>query len=292
MIVNFFIFVDINLYDTNVRQWSGPLTRIGCCNSVGLPVETLGGGGQSSDSSNSSITGVNVYPPILSTFSRTGYQGDNLPLPRAEHATVGISTLSADDSETLHKLFMFGGITTDFGYMNDLYSFDIATLQWRRVDVHVGSSGSIPTRRAGHSLVTDSASPEESSAFYLFGGRGGNIVANTLRYYNDVWKFDTLTSTWSLLTSQNHKSYRSVNRGQRNPPSISPVGREASACIVQMRRLWVFGGKSTLLSAAGEPSSMNVYNDVWSFHLYSNTWVEHKANSGRNMYCQLSTSIV
>ena len=164
----------------------------------------------------------------------------DLPLARAEHTAVNI-----DD-----KMYIFGGLTAD-GFMNDMYVFDPIALRWSLVDYPLGP---MPTRRAGHA-ATESGSEQ----FVLFGGRTGNTLNFTkdTRMMNDVWNFDRARQIW---------------RHMRPTSAQAPSPRQYAAAVVMGGRLYIFGGIDGLSDV--------VFNDVWSFDLYSQTWSQLSPNSG------------
>lgn len=220
---------DISIFDTRSQTWSGVITRVECCNSDGKTIDVLGLG-----------------HPLNVPQSRVGFQGD-IPLARAEHSAVALDG----------QLYIFGG-NSRFGLLNDLYIFDPIALLWSPVQDSEGST--IPTRRAGHSMITTNGKA------YVFGGRSvfpiitnsnNNNVTQNFCGMNDVWQYDPIYSAWTLLTPTDGNQ---------------PVGRQFAAATVAADRIWVFGGM--------DPSSRLVFNDLWAFSLSSNTWTCIQANSG------------
>jgi hypothetical protein len=149
---------DLNIYDTRFQTWSGPISRLECCNQAEQVIERLG-----SDSTEP----VSTFP--------LGFEG-GIPSARADHGAAVVNNL----------LFTFGGISS-FGYMNDFFHFDLMDLSWTSVQ-RVGNSW--PCRRAGHAMVSDSEN------IYLFGGRtlldDGSLVT-----LNDIWTFNLRLNTWT-----------------------------------------------------------------------------------------------
>lgn len=117
---------DINLYDVRSQQWSGPILKKACCDDQ-IPYkeqETLG---------------MN-HPSPFQKMIKTGFEGD-LPLARAEHSATVIQ--SSD------LMYVFGGLTAEYGHMNDLYYFSPKFLQWTKQEYR---SGVIPMKRSAHSM--------------------------------------------------------------------------------------------------------------------------------------------
>jgi len=76
-------------------------------------------------------------------------------------------------SKTADSLvYVFGGLTAEYGVSNDFYTFDPINLQWNVIDRFGGQA---PTRRAGHCLEPD----RTTQKLYVFGGRGSTGVEAT-----------------------------------------------------------------------------------------------------------------
>lgn len=211
---------DVNLFHYLTQQWSGPVTRTQCCNDVGSLIETIG------------IDGEYALP-----YVGIGFEGD-FPLPRAEHGAAVVG----DD------MYIFGGVTFPFGFSQDLYKFDSILLTWTSMNA---LSSSIPCRRAGHSMVSDS----ENQFLYVFGGRafrGGRTVG-----LSDVWRFDITDSQWSLLT---------------NNVRAGPTNRQFASLGLINSKLYIFGGM--------DPASNVTFNDVWVFNVGARDWTQLSRNSG------------
>jgi hypothetical protein len=208
------ILGDINLYHISSQSWSNPIIRLECCNQDGNVVDTIG-------------ADENINFPYL----RPGFQGD-FPLPRAEHASCVIN----------EEMFVFGGVTAEYGYMNDIYKFNTKTLKWTVLDHLSGTQ--IPRRRAGHSFLSNPSTNE----CILFGGRANSTSGNghAVGLY-DIWSFDTTTRSWKRI------DYPNVNS------LTHPFGRQHVASMIMNGDVYLFGGD--------DPASGLYYQDIWVFHL-------------------------
>lgn len=151
-------------------------------------------------------------------------------------------------------LFIFGGVT-EFGLMNDFFTFDPSAIKWKSV---LRSSGSWPQRRAGHSLNY----LEEK--LILFGGRDESRVGTGIglaHSLNDVWIYDTTSGRW--LETESFTSSKN---------KVTPSGRQHAATCVYAGNLWVFGGV--------DYTTHITYNDLWSFDINSYQWTMRSPNSG------------
>mmetsp|Transcript_331 Transcript_331/g.312 ORF Transcript_331/g.312 Transcript_331/m.312 type:complete len:565 (-) Transcript_331:155-1849(-) len=215
---------DISLYDTHSQSWSGKISRKECCDSTGNVVETLG-----------------LNHDINLHKSKVGFQGD-IPLARAEHSAVSLNG----------KLYIFGG-NSNYGLLNDFYTFDPINLLWSPVQDFI-SAGGMPSRRAGHSMVAS------ENNIYIFGGRSTIRSGNTTYMVgkNDIWKYDSQQNSFLKIIVPNGLE--------------EPVGRQFSSATVALDHIWIFGGM--------DPSSRAIFNDVWAFSTKSHVWRQISRNSG------------
>jgi hypothetical protein len=219
---------DINLYHMLSQKWSNPITRIQCCNEVGSLIETIG------------LHGDYVLPYI-----GVGFEGD-APLSRAEHTACTVG----------NDMYVFGGVTTPYGYAQDLYKFDTTGLTWKSI-THV--VGPMPSRRAGHSMVSDPT----KNLLYLFGGR-------TMRQgkdyaLNDMWMYNITSASWSMLT---------VSSSTKSVVPLIPSHRQHAAMVLINNKVFLFGGM--------DPRSNIAYNDVWVYNIGISSWKLLSRNSGSN----------
>ncbi|CAK4943566.1 unnamed protein product [Aphanomyces euteiches] len=116
---------------------------------------------------------------------------------------------SCDYIEKDEALYLFGGWSGK-NALNDVWRFDLTTLEWRLIDV-----GGVPPRaRNNH------ASAVVDRKIYIHGGHDGST------WLSDFYVFDTETSRWSEVTT-------------------SGIGPSARACHTMSKvggKLYVFGG--------------------------------------------------
>jgi len=215
---------DINVFHIPSQAWSGPIVRKQCCDAEGGNIETIG----------ADVTGnfnVDTELPYL----ETGQQGD-APLPRAEHGACVIN----------EEMFVFGGVTELYSYVNDVYKYNPKSVTWAVQDSSVGSS--FPQRRAGHAMVCDSA----NGVFYIFGGRTAFGSKQNVGL-NDIWRYSTDNKSWLLLT-----------RGTNTNSATTPAARQYASMLMLNGNLYVFGGI--------HPATGVVYSDVWVFRVALQQW--------------------
>jgi N-acetylneuraminic acid mutarotase len=183
-------------------------------------------------------------------------------------------------------LWLFGGIGQDwsgnYGWLNDLWVFDPATLEWTWV------SGSNTVNQAGVYGTQGVAAPSNvpgskarvaswmdgGGKLWLFGGFGF-ISPGHYGGFNDLWKYDPATREWTWVSGSSTDSARGVY-GVRGTASLSnvPGARDgAISWIDGAGELWLFGGAGI--------DNIDTLNDLWKYDPATSewTWV-----SGSNLY--------
>jgi N-acetylneuraminic acid mutarotase len=186
------------------------------------------GGREKPSSSYVNLNEVWAFDLSTDTWSQLDASGDAPP----ERS----SPVSVYDPER-DRLVIFGGNSSTSGLsftsMNDLYSLDLGSLAWSRVDAANG-----PAARLYHSAVV------LGGEMVVFGGTptyGGP-------YYNDTYAFNLTNDTW-----------RSVSESGAD----RRFGGEIFADSVR-NRILLFGGH--------DDGALGMRNDVWALSLLDNTW--------------------
>jgi hypothetical protein len=134
------------------------------------------------------------------------------------------------------RMVIYGGIgcidSQCSVYFGDTWALDLTSFAWDTLDVGTG-----PSERQDHRAIYDPV----RHRMVVFGGRKGASV------FNDTWAFDLAADTWSQLDD-----------GAAGP---SPRYGHAMAYDDATDRLIVYGG-----------SNGAALNDIWAFHLETNTW--------------------
>jgi hypothetical protein len=150
------------------------------------------------------------------------------------------------------RLVLWGGGHADY-YGNELYTFDVATLQWARItdpfvnpvmDQEVNADGT-PNSRHTYGGLAYIAHADR------FLGQGGSLAGSGFARCDRTWTFDFATKTWS----------------NRNPPTTSGGGFGCSATYdPASRQLW-WG------SAAGS------FAGLWSYDYDANAWAKRNSDN-------------
>eukprot|EP00002_Diphylleia_rotans_P040670 TRINITY_DN9704_c0_g1_i4.p1 TRINITY_DN9704_c0_g1~~TRINITY_DN9704_c0_g1_i4.p1 ORF type:complete len:629 (-),score=92.08 TRINITY_DN9704_c0_g1_i4:240-2126(-) len=125
-----------------------------------------------------------------------------VPKPRWGHSAVVIGD----------RMYIFGGLSNNGEYLNDIFSYTFDTSTWNQVEVH---QGQLPHPRHFHTCVA------HGTCFYIFGGYGATGVSN------DFWEFDVATSVWKMIPST----------------SNTPSHRRGHTAVKHGNSMYLFGGR-------------------------------------------------
>lgn len=172
------------------------------------------------------------------------------------------STLSAVND----KLYLFGGLSENRGWVDDFYEFDIKSSKWTKIEDYSGDAPS-PRDKLSSSLI--------GTDVYYFGGFGPQQQSDQLEaimedddneeyedleiqeiqqeqqsanftWFNDVYKYNTLSKEWAYI----------------EPQSSKPSPRAAHSMCAVKSQLVVFGGRD----------NVGRTNDIWVFDPATATW--------------------
>jgi len=140
---------------------------------------------------------------------------------------------------------LFGG----FNYFNtqpshtglaDMYSLDLATLVWTRLDT-TASGAARPGIRGAHDAVF------VGNYMWLF---GGFATIGATGHHEELWRWESSTNTWANMTA---------------PLGQGPEGRIGFALTEVDNSLYLFGGGC---------ESTGQCNDTWVYDTSSNAWTQ------------------
>lgn len=170
--------------------------------------------------------GTWLFDPATSTWHEIITPG-LLPAPRAAHALV--------PDPVSGEVILFGGFD-GVSYYNDTWAYDLAANAWSNLQ----PTGSVPAKRAGHSLVYDPV----SKRMILFGGWNGTVG------YNDTWAYDPAANAWTNLRPSGSRPAARDSHGM----SYDPVSK----------LMVLFGG----WNATAE------FRDTWAYDPARGTWID------------------
>ncbi|KAK9323406.1 hypothetical protein V1517DRAFT_320672 [Lipomyces orientalis] len=154
------------------------------------------------------------------------------------------------------KLYVFGGQFDDI-FFNDLYSFDLNTVQGvsaeSRWELVTPASDVIPPTRTNHSTVVF------NGKLYIFGG------TNSTEWYNDTWCFDPVTGTWKQLSCVGY----------------FPKPCEGHKAAIVGDLMYIFGGRSPEGTNQRNLASLKLTTNRW--YTFQNMGPAPSARSGHTM---------
>ncbi|KAK9374864.1 uncharacterized protein V1513DRAFT_479202 [Lipomyces chichibuensis] len=154
------------------------------------------------------------------------------------------------------KLYVFGG-QFDNNFFNDLYSFDLNTVQGAttesRWELNKPASDAIPPTRSNHSAATF------NGKLYIFGG------TNSSECYNDTWCFDPIAVTWKQLSCVGY----------------FPKPCEGHKAAIVGNIMYIFGGRSSDGTNLRNLASLKLTTNRW--YTFQNMGPAPSARSGHTM---------
>lgn len=223
-------------------------------------VESFGWDSGSTTKDGASVYGTQGFPAPANTPGARNY------------ATVGVDSSGA--------AWMFGGYGKDStgktGRFSDLWmhSYNTTDAQWEWT--WVGSGASTDVNSPGFYGTKGVPSPMNwpsarqyavqwmdtaNNVIWLFGGDAvdGSGAQVSFGYFNDLWKYDIATSTWTWINGSNVKNASVVNYGT----GANPGGRMQSVSWMDASgNLWLFGGQTT----------KGRMNDLWKYDPTTDAW--------------------
>jgi hypothetical protein len=162
----------------------------------------------------------------------------------------------------LSTLYMFGGISASFQFLNDLWSYNLLTDVWTQIIASNPSDPSLPPANFGPQLQKTTTGPFITSLIMF----GGNIFPPGSGNQNEeIWKYSFLTNSWSKY----------------NPTPAVPganVGRVHGASAYKNNKFIIaLGDKDDAINECqiNLPSAGQLpTNGTWYFHEPSKTWNE------------------
>ncbi len=171
----------------------------------------------------------------------------------------------------------------DFAWLNDLWNYNPATLEWTWVSGssmgdQVGVYGTQGTAAASNvpGARTMAVSWIDSSGkLWLFGGFGYDS-SGWGYFLNDLWNYNPATLKWTWVSGSNMGNQVGVYGAQGTAAALDvPGARESAASWIDSSgKLWLFGG-------VGFDSSgvLNELNDLWKYDPATLEWTWVSGNN-------------
>jgi N-acetylneuraminic acid mutarotase len=168
------------------------------------------------------------------------------------------------------NLWLFGGvITTGFqgDFINDLWKYNPVTNNWTWVKggaVSYGTKGVAALTNNPGGRASAASWVDTSGNFWLFGGYGYDAFGD-VEFLNDLWKYEVNSNSWIWISGSNSIN-ASGNYGVQGVAASSnmPPARESMTYWADnVNNLWFYGGNNNQSQAK---------NDLWRYHIATNTW--------------------
>ncbi len=175
------------------------------------------------------------------------------------------------------KFWLFGGDAP--GVLNDLWTFDPATLEWTWVsgkeltpDSSGSAFGSYGTK--GVSSPTNVPGARDYAAswldtqgnLWLFGG-GGYASPGFIGGLNDLWKFDRTTLEWTWISGSDQTDQVGIygTKGVPDPSNVPGARAYPIRWTDANGKFWLFGGSSPI-------NGISCLSDLWMFDPVTLEW--------------------
>lgn len=189
--------------------------------------------------------------------------------------------------DSKYGLYIFGGMNT--GNLADVWKFNIASFTWSWVaGVNDTNPTSLPPNTPAPRFATQCTVDSNDDA-YCFGGAFKETIASVEVLYGSLWKFQSNTLTWVLLSGS--------DTGNEIVPSV-PRPRYAHGIAVDIIRneLYVIGGVGyapNVTDAAGVRTQALM--DIWRYtnttQSSNDTWTLVISNSSSTTVTRNATSL-
>jgi N-acetylneuraminic acid mutarotase len=178
-----------------------------------------------------------------------------------------VSWIDSSDS-----LWLFGGLGSNPntpGGLNDLWKFDLTTLEWTWVSGSstVDQGGAYGAKGIANALNIPGARDravswlDSSGKLWLFGGEGRDS-ANAFGALNDLWKYDSTTNEWTWVSGSSMVDQAGTYGTKGTADSLNVPGARTGAVaqIDSSGLLWLFGG-----NGRGSTGNRGRLNDLWRY---------------------------
>jgi N-acetylneuraminic acid mutarotase len=167
------------------------------------------------------------------------------------------------------SLYVFGGIGNDMnglynGYMNDLWVFNLNTLQWTFLNGSKSNGQKTTSSIIGARKCHTMSHNTQTNTLYVFGGYGidFNNQPGTL---NDLWAYNISSSNWTLVSGSTSKD---AMASYTTPTMIGAKYAHSMIYNPNDNCLYVFGGQANNVY-----STQVTFNELWKYDITTNIWI-------------------
>jgi hypothetical protein len=175
------------------------------------------------------------------------------------------------------NLWLFGGMghgSSEFGYLNDLWKFNIESNNWTWVkgDSSInafsiyGTKGNANSANKPGSASSPVTWTDANGTLWLFGGFG--YTDNNFGFLNTLWKFNPGTNQWTWVNGGKIIDQPGVYGTMGTESNTNRPGARygGSTWIDGSGNLWMFGGYGY------DGVDVGMLNDIWKYNPINNRW--------------------
>lgn len=245
------IFDDLHRFDTVTRRWD-ELSPAGAI----PPPRVFAASVAHRPSRRMLVFGGAFFGPFFSDFSAYGdlwaYDVDANAWTELQPVNQGPSPRSRPSAWIVDdRLFVFGGVTSFFQVLNDLWVYDLASNAWTEL-IPSGATGSPPPR---HEAMNGTRA------------KGGRLVLYGGEAINEQFEFSVLGDTWEYSLSSG--AWTDVTPAPQD--NIDPPRNFATAVLLD-RSLYLHGGDTPGGEDCGAVFPQNPTEELWRFDLRDRVW--------------------
>lgn len=174
------------------------------------------------------------------------------------------------------NLWLYGGQDANTQKLSDLWKYDISTGYWTWMAgdpnylFTIGRYGTRGVEDPANKLWPRLASiswADNAGNLYLFGGWGLG-PANSLGFYNDLWRFNIASGNWAWISGDTVQNKIAVFGTLGIPAATNKPGARAygNGWIDSNNQLWLTGGQGYNLV------SNTFTNDLWKYNIAADQW--------------------
>jgi len=201
------------------------------------------------------VFGGAFFGPFFSDFAPYGdlwaYDVDDNRWTELQASNAGPSPRSRPSAWVVDdKLYVFGGVTTFFQVLNDLWVYDLHSNAWTEL-IPVGAAGSPPARHEA-----------------MIGSRGGRLIIYGGEAIDEQFQFSVLGDTWELaLASRRWKDVTPAADDNVAPP------RNYGTAVTIGDGMYLQGGDTPVGVDCG-PFPQHPTSELWRFDLRRRVWTQ------------------
>jgi hypothetical protein len=259
----------------------------------------LFGGSGYATASNGPLNDLWKYDPITNNW--TWINGDNTTNNLGVYGTKGVASpankpgarsLATTWTDTSGNLWLFGGSgysASTYGFLNELWKYNIALGQWTWVSGDntpnsfgiygtkgVAAAGNMPGGRSRTCRPDGKADANDN--LWLLGGNGN--AAATSGDLNDLWKYNIASNKWTWVSGDNIANATGVYGTMGVAAAANKPGARVGGLswIDSANKFWLCGGSGS--NANWSPK----YSDLWKYDPVTDQWTWMKGDNTTDQY--------